>query len=241
MRYILFNDKASTDPYFGIKAVQRIRREVLPATRDYLEYIRGMDGVLDYGKDDEEGYIGIRLWLASEDFGERIMYTDRIAGWLDTKEVKALIISDQPDKRYMARRVNRINIEGAGTDGHIDITFMYPEKKQALTTKTATTFPAENTGTAPCPCIITATMTGPESSLKITLAETGEFVLINHDLEAADEVVIDTNSHEVTVNGDDARPDLSYLSDYFDLPVGEFNLETDEAADIEVEWRERWK
>ncbi len=235
-----FDGKHNTD--VGVDVILEKARDILPDSEDRIMRIPGSPGAYDFGKDDTEGYIPVRLMLDGDSLVNLRAKARAIAAWLNVSEVKELIFDDEPDKRYMARPTGRVSASQLATTLEASVVFLCPSPlAESITTETASAFPADNDGTAPCPCIITVTMTGAESSLKITLAETGEFVLINHALALHDEVVIDTNTHEVTVNGSDMRADVSYLSDFFKLPPGAFNLETDEAATIEVEWRELYK
>lgn len=101
--------------------------------------------------------------------------------------------------------------------------------------------PIVNDGTRPCPVRITATMTEAVSELKITLAETGEFILLTRALNIGNVVIIDTNARTITVNGADARADVSFTSTWFALPSGAFTVTADPASTgIFILYRERW-
>ncbi len=81
-----------------------------------------------------------------------------------------------------------------------------------------------------------------EAASSLTLAlDTGEFILLNRELEEGDTVIIDTNARYATVNGIDARDDVTFASTWFMLPRGEFALSVDpESTEIKITFRERW-
>ena len=240
MRYITFNDKLSTDPLLGIGAVQQIRRSILPDTDEKTISIVGKDGVYDIGSDRKEGYINLRFWLTADDFEDRIMYADRIAAWLTTDEVKPLIISDQPTKRYMARISGSVSIDGAGTDGHIDAVFVIPssfkegESESAITESFGT-----NSGTAPTPCVITLSANAG-ASIKVTSDQTGEFVEITDTFTGGEEIVIDTETHYATIDDVDSRSKVIVSSTYFDLLPGNWSLTMTGCTITSVVYRERY-
>ena len=330
---ITFNSIASTTSALDIISVMRVYRPISPGHQARIMDITGMDGVIYQAKDRRPLYITCRIALRSASYTAKRAAAREIAAWLDTDELAPLVFDDESDKRYMAVVLDEIDVEEIALLGKFDVTFFVPSG-YAESTTTKTTSP--NEGTAETPCIITVTMTADDSSLKITLDETGEFILLNHDLyeekaetqtlylggatggtftigkpgdtatldhdvsaatleaalegiygagnvtvtagtdflievvvavgesdleasftnltgatdptltidqaySVADTVVIDTNLRTVTVNTVDARADVSYLSDFFKLPVGTFTLTPDPASTVEVEYRERWK
>lgn len=98
-------------------------------------------------------------------------------------------------------------------------------------------------GTMKTPVQITATMVSNSASLKITLEETGEYILLTTALVIGDVVVIDTNKHTVTLNGVDAREYVSFNSTYFSLPPDAVFTLIPTPADttITTVFRERYK
>ena len=115
-------------------------------------------------------------------------------------------------------------------------------------------FPAENSGTLKTPVLITATMAAVSATLKVTLDETGEFILLTPeagDLQIGDIVIIDTNLRTCTINGIDAREDISFTSTWFMLPAGglvagvmtpaQFTISAlPISTDLEITFRERF-
>ena len=129
--------------------------------------------------------------------------------------------------------------------GIIEVNFVAPDPfAYALESKVADTFPAVNAGTAPCPALITATITEQTDSLKIALQETGEYIEIipESDFTPGDTITLDTAQRMATLNGEDVRRDMTILSTPgLLLPTGEFTLTANPAsAEIEIEYRERW-
>ena len=128
--------------------------------------------------------------------------------------------------------------------GFADISFLVPSgHTESVSTKT-TGPTGTNGGTLATPCTITATIANNTSSFRVDLwdsaEERGGFVLLQRNLSAADVVVIDTAKHLVLVNGVDARPGVSVLSDYFTIPPGVYSFTSDPAAILTIEYRERW-
>ena len=98
-----------------------------------------------------------------------------------------------------------------------------------------------NNGTASCPCKITATMTGAEDGLKITLLETGGFIFLDTLLHEGSVVEIDTNKEEVTINGIDVRQYVYFASVFFNLQPGENTLTASGGEPLEVTFREKFR
>ena len=100
--------------------------------------------------------------------------------------------------------------------------------------------PIVNDGTRPCPVRITATMTEAAPSLKVSLLPS-EFILLTRALNIGNVVIIDTNARTITVNGADARADVSFTSTWFALPIGAFTLTAVPASTVlSITYRVRW-
>ncbi len=232
----------------GIAAFTKVHRPILPGTRDRLVAVMGRDGALDYGSDAEPKYITCEFYLHGATVETYRGYVRSIAEWLSVG-LAQLIFEDEPSVYYMARPVGSVEDEQTLLLGRGKITFVVPSGyAEAVTTVTATAFPAENAGTLPCHGIVTVTMAQAADDIKITLAETGEYILLIKDavrwpvsLEIGDEIVIDTDKRLVTVQANDARAGVSYLSDWFKIPTGDFSITTNKLADVEVTYRELYR
>ena len=127
---------------------------------------------------------------------------------------------------------------------YVPIEFVCPSP-YAWSTAVKTAGP--NEGADSTPCIITCTVAQQTESLRVRLVETGQFILLQrHEiywpvtLQAGDVVTVDTARELTLVNGVDARAGVNVLSDYFQLPPGQFAITTEPAADLQIEFRERW-
>lgn len=241
---ITYNGRTSDDPAFGIKSVVIVDRPVSVGTRDKTIEIPGMDGFWDQGYNLSAALIRVQLYLSTTTVQELRNNLRSIAAWLSPRLVQPLIFADEPNKQYYARRTGEVRATGEERRRYVPIEFVCPSPF-AWSTTVNTAGP--NNGTAETPCIITCTVTQQTESLRVRLVETGQFVLLQrHEiywpvtLQAGDIVTIDTARELTLVNGVDARAGVNVLSDYFQLPPGQFTITTEPAADMQIEFRERW-
>ena len=68
----------------------------------------------------------------------------------------------------------------------------------------------------------------------------GRYVLVERDLSAGDEVVMDFSAESVTVGGEDASTDVAVESAFFSLSPGAHVLTFSGCSAHEVAWTERW-
>ena len=243
---ITFNGRQSDDPALGIFRVLRVFFPLLPGTTDRTQGIPGMDGALDGGFDRQPRQIKVQFVLKQDNPSDLFGYVREVAAWLNVREAKPFICSYEPDKFYMARPQGIVGLERLMNKiGIVELDLIaHDPYAYALDIKTADTFPATNSGTVPCPCIITATIGETTPSLKITLQGTGEHTLIipDTDLAPGDIITLDTARRTATLNGEDVRRDMTILSmPGLLLPTGEFTLTANPVStEIEVEYRERW-
>lgn len=245
---ITFNGRQSDDPALGIHRVLRVFFPLLPGTTDRTVDIPGMDGAHDLGFDRQPREIKVQFVMKQDNPADLFGYVREVAAWLNVREAKPFIYSYEPDRYYLARPQGIVGLDRLmNRIGFVEVTFIaYDPYAYALDTKTAS-FPTEpedeitNSGSVPCPAIITATMTGPAQFLRIDLAGTNDYLLIDRDLEQDDIVTIDTARRLTLINGIDARVFVAAASTYFDLPPGNFEFNTNPGSvDLSVEYRERW-
>ncbi len=240
---ITFNNRQSDDPSLGIHRVLRVFFPLLPGTTDRTIDIPGMDGVHDLGLDRQPREIKVQFVMKQDNPADLFGYVREVAAWLNVREAKPFIYSYEPDRYYLARPQGIVGLERLMNKiGIVEVTFIaHDPYAYALDTKTATAFPATNTGTVSCPAIITATMTGPAQFLRIDLAGSDEYILVDRELDQGDIVTIDTARRLTLINGVDARVFVAAASTYFDLPPGNFEFITNPGSvDLSVEYRERW-
>lgn len=232
-----FNGTASTTASFGINSIQRISRPLYPGSRARTQTITGRDGVYFHSKDRQEIYISVRFLISSTSLANKRTAIRAIAAWLDVDEPKVLTFDDESTKRYYAIPIDEINVDEVVYLGFADMTFLVPAGyAESTTTKTA----SPNAGTLKTPVEITATMVADSASLKIDCGD--EHILLTTALVIGDEIIIDTNTRYVTLNGVDVRGYVSFGSDYFKLPVGAFTVTpTPASTTLAIVYRERFK
>lgn len=243
-----FDGKSVTDPEFGVvPGTVRTVFPLLPGVRDGLIEIPGMDGAYDMGADREPLRFTVYFLIRRDTPGEMLQSARSVAAWLNVREPRQFIRNQEPDKFYMARLQGTAGMDRIlASGGYCSVPFIAPDPYAYAVTAKTVTFPLEpgvkavNAGSTACPCTIAATLDDDVDFLKITLAETGEFIHLNRALSAGDEILIDTGQRLVAVNGADARADVTYLSSYFMLPPGEFTLISDPDIPLTVTFRERW-
>ncbi len=238
-----FNDRQSDDPALGIYRVLRVFFPLVPGTTDRTIDIPGLDGAHDFGRDLQPREIRVQFVLKQDSPEDLFDYVREVAAWLSVREAKPFIYSYEPDKFYLARPQGIVGLDRLMNKiGIVEATFIaHDPYAYALDTKTATAFPATNSGAVSCPAIITATLAGPVNHFKVTLDGTDDYILLDKPLATGDVITMDTDKHLTTVNGVDARPDVTALSTYFRLPAGEFILVTEPAGiALEVKYREMW-
>ncbi|MEE1372173.1 MAG: phage tail family protein [Parolsenella sp.] len=77
------------------------------------------------------------------------------------------------------------------------------------------------------------------SSVKVTDAGSGLYVLVEREFAAGDAVVMDFAAETVSVNGEDASADVSVASDFFSLEPGPVSLTFSGCLAHVVSWVER--
>lgn len=244
MAYFTFGSTKSSDKH--IETLTDIIRPVQAGSRDSLVAVPGRPGVHYFGADLTEALIRVRGYSKASTMAGRIEIIRDLQEWLVGDELQQLIFSDEEDKFYMAKLMGEATPSIRGLLLFWDLTFLVPDACAYAVTPKTVTFPLEpgvkaaNAGSASCPCVITAAMGDDASYLKITLAETGEFIRIERSFSGSDEIYIDTGQRFVSVNGADARADVTYLSTYFSLPPGDFTLAALPDIPLTVTFRERW-
>lgn len=237
-----FNGKHVTDSSLGVTHYIRTIFSLLPGTRDNALEIAGLDGALDFGRELQPRNIRAQFLIRRDTPAELFQYARAVAAWLNVREPKQFIYDHEPDKFYLVRPQGGVSFDRIlATGGLCDVTFIaHDPYAYAVNTKNATEFPAVNSGTEPCPALITATMAeaGP---LKIALS-IDEYIELGRELEPGDVVHIDTAHRTIHVNGADARDSVTFRSTPgLLLPVGAFTLTADPASTIiSAEYRERW-
>ena len=152
-----------------------------------------------------------------------------------------LIFDYEPDKYYTAKLNNSIDPERIRGFSRFSVSFVAsdPHKYSISPAKVDLVNAIYNRGNCKTTGIITIEITEETDHLEVTLLNTGEFLYIDDNFDVGDIVVIDLEKEYVTKNGHSAMPNLYLESDFFELPVGEFEITISNGNGI-LEFRERW-
>ena len=90
------------------------------------------------------------------------------------------------------------------------------------------------------PTLPVMTLTAAAGPAVKVVDDAGRYVLVERDLSAGDEVVMDFASESVTVDGEDASADVSVESAFFSLAPGTHFLTFSGCSAHEAAWTERW-
>lgn len=236
---MIFNDIDFT-PYLK---VENIRRDILPPRSIFSKKIPGRIG---------HGFIKVEMEPRTIEVDVRLIEKNRkavqekvrqIAGMLHTTEPKKLILRDEPTRYNIAILSESTDIEKFVNTGFTTLRFLcldplfYSIEKNIIQLGQSTTI--YNNGTYPSKGIIKIEITEETDHLEVTLLNTGEFLYIDDNFDVGDIVVIDLEKEYVTKNGYSAMPNLYLESDFFELPVGDFEITISNGNGI-LEFRERW-
>ncbi len=245
-RIITFNGRQSNDLALGIKIFHRVYRQILPGTRDRLLTIPGRDGAYDQGRDLEQLTIPCEFVLRGNSPADLRQYARVVAAWLNVREAKELIFSDEPELRYMARPTGPVDMEQIVSAGIVNVSFLVPAGyAEAVTPTIITGSTGTYGGTIPAPVEIVLTAASGVS-LKVTQGQYSAprpFIrLLDQEFEGGETVIIDTEKRLVTVNGADARPGVDIDSDFenFVLLPGAFAIGAEGGVIENIVYRARY-
>ena len=225
-----------------IAKVLKVRHSLLPPVSNITKRIPGQSGTKHIRTELGERFIDIEVGVKKASKVDLREFCRELAGILYTEEPKKLYLKDEPNKYYMAKLngstplwefhgLGRVLLQFLCTDP-----FAYGELR---TIEDIADKQIYNNGTYPTRGIITIVMTDAIEDLEITLLNTGEFLYIADDFVTGDIVVIDLENEYITKNGYSAMANLYLESDFFDLPVGEFEIAVSSGT-ASLEFRERW-
>jgi len=209
-----------------------VKRPLLPKKKVSRKEIAGMSGAIDIETTTYElRQITMKIQYIGTDYYELRSRARSIAAWLYVAGWYPLIILDEPDKKYLAKVTDEIELEGLWESGSADVTFdcqpfaMALESVEesfiapAVMTKTFT-----NPGTVPinrsCP-------PGSEFKIKfvgtwtnLTVTCNGKSIVINAAGTAAT-LIIDNISMEVTSNGSNLFSSISgVIAEFLEIKPG---------------------
>lgn len=215
-------------PYFRILD---IRRGILPPLQNNIKKIPGRAGIIIANQDSkgniiEEDIIEVDIELMENSKSLLRSKIREVAfKLLGTKEDK-LILPDEPDKYDLAILTGDTKLKEIYTIGSTTLKFL---RSEAISYGDIALEPLDgllstNNGTYESKGIITVQFNSNSSYLEITLLDTGEFLYLEHDFIAGDEVIIDLEKESIRKNGVLIMEYLYLESDFFFIPVGDYEI-----------------
>lgn len=225
-----------------IAKVLKVRHSLLPPVSNITKRIPGQSGTKYIRTELGERFIDIEVGVKKASKVDLREFCRELAGILYTEEPKKFYLKDEPNKYYMAKLNGSTPLWEFHGLGRVLLQFLCSDPLAYGELKTLTNISGNtliNNGTYPAKGIITITMADAAEDLEITLLNTGEFLYIADDFIAGDIIVIDLEKEYITKNGHSAMANLYLESDFFDLPVGEFEIAVSSGT-ASLEFRERW-
>ena len=170
---------------------------------------------------------------------ERSEIRHELYGWLVAPAGAELSLSDEPDLTWRDAVVTGVSDwDSLFEDGSCEVEFtcLDPVAYGDGKSSTASTLTVGGTWTTWPVATLTA-LAG--SSVKVT-DELGRYVLLERELSAGDEVVMDFAAEAVAVDGTDASADVAVESTFFSLAPGTHTLTFAGCSAHTVAWAERW-
>lgn len=101
-----------------------VKRPLLPSVKSNRVEMLGKSGVFDFSEH-EYGLrkVTMRIQYIGTDYTELRTRARQIAAWLSTATWAKLILNDEPDKHYLAKVTDEIDLESLWESGKADISF----------------------------------------------------------------------------------------------------------------------
>lgn len=226
----------------GIRVVVKYGKDLMPDIENKLLSIPNMDGVIDMGYTFKERVIPVSFFLEGTNISNYFENAENVAKWLNTGEVKPLILDGMPNRTFQARINSKIDPERVAAVGQVDVDFLVPkvysegiQVSQTLNQSTTYTYNG-NYKTFP---VITVTVAESISFLKVTL-NNDKFILVNRAFVSGDIIVIDTQNRKISLGAIDLRPLMDITSDWFYIDSN-YKLTLNSATStIQIVMKERW-
>lgn len=188
-----------------------------------------------------ERIIDVTVEILADSYDERLDIVDEITNLLYTETDKELILRNK--KKYKASIDGDTDISNLYTDGEVTLTFIASNplaisldkiEVEDIHNKTII-----NQGTYKTTGMLTITISSNANNLKVTLQETGEYIYLEDDFVSGDEILINLEDESVRKNGNLIMDKLYFESDFFNIPIGEFEITLSSGTGT-LEFRERW-
>lgn len=228
----------------GIKYVTVYDKDLMPEIENNLISIPYRDGVIDGGYTLKERVIPVSFSLFGSDIPDYFLKAENIAKWLNTKEVKPLILDALPNRIFMARIQSRIDPARIAGRSEVGVNFLVPDVyasgqqvNQNITRNTTYHYNG-NHETFPS---FTITVKEALDHLKLTNVTENQFILINRAFAVNDIITIDMQKRKIMLNGSvDLRPQLDHTSNYFVIDSDYKITMNGSASTIQMVYVERW-
>lgn len=218
--------------------VKSIKESILPPISTTKKAIPGKRGTKYIRKELGEKIIEIDIEIPANSFVSRQNTIDEITPKLYTQDEKELIL--RGNRKYYASLESETNLDNLVFHGATTLVFLATDPLAYGETKTVSTIePIQNNGVYETTGIITIEITEPVSSISVTLQNTGEYISITHNFTIGDIVRIDLEEEIIYKNGESIMYDCALESDFFDIPVGEFQISVS-SGNATLEFTERW-
>jgi len=219
--------------------VKSIKESILPPISTTRKAIPGKRGTKYIRKELGEKIIEVDIEIPANSFIGRQSIVDLMTPKLYTQEEKELTL--RGDRKYFASLDSETLLENLVFHGATTLVFLATDPLAYGETKTIdiTGDPIQNEGTHSTTGTITVEITEATNNLQVTLQNTGEFIYLSHDFVVGDMVLVDLEEEMVYKNGYSIMQDCYLESDFFEIPVGEFQISVS-SGNATLEFTERW-
>lgn len=218
-----------------------MRRSLLPPQTNVTKKIGNRSGVRFIRKELEPKLIEVDVTLL--EFKPSILREKArlFAEKLYSEKEEKLILLDEPDKYNMATLEGSTPIVEDVMSGEVTLSFICFDPLDISKEKTIVNLSHTiiNNGTYKATGVIKVAITQAINHLKITLQKTGEYIYLEDDFKKDDEIIVNLEEEFVKKNNDVIMTKLHFSSDFFEIPVGEFDITLSSGEGI-LEFRERW-
>ena len=235
MKSVKYNGKTSQD--LGLRVVGWTR-QILPSSRDSLEYIEGVDGPIHIDKPLGSRIVSITFEAKFSNDEERAEVQSKVAQWLFTRQFTKLELSDEPGLYYMAKVLDDSDLDPEYFQAEFEIVFTCQplkfgaEHDETLFTGTEGTL--LNPGTYDSPGLFTIKPTTSATLLEFSVDDT--LISYDGDISSGDVITINSKSLELRVNGDLM---IMEVSGYFPIiKPGESKIITNVISTVSAKWQE---
>lgn len=235
--YFIYDGIKSTDKNIFLKSYKII---FLPEDNTVYKNIPGKIGSLEgTSRGLKDIIISCEVAILGEG-SELISNIENANYWLSQNN--KLKFWNMIDKYYIGKLIGSVDVEDKDQWGEFNLQFRCFPLKISETRKEIDNIHAKtliNQGTYKTTGILLIKVSSNVNNLKVTLQNTGEYIYLEDNLKKDDVVEINLEDEYIKKNGLLIMDKLHFESDFFELPIGEFNI-TSSNGIMDIEFRERW-